>query len=237
MSTRDKIIEIVAQTLEFPLEEIDESDTFLDDLGASSLDVVNLIWRLEEAFALGETPDSALEGIETVGDLVDLVEQRRGHQASEAAEVIDVVFASDHAGVGLKAVLVDYLRQKDRHIVDLGPSDTTSVDYPEFAERVARKVASGEADRGVLICGSGIGMSIAANKVEGVRAALVTDPLMAELARQHNDANVLCLGARMIGETMAQRCIDAFLSTSFDPGDDGRHRRRVNRMNAIGRGS
>lgn len=237
MSTRDKIVEIVAQTLEFPLEEIDESDAFLDDLGASSLDVVNLIWRIEEAFSLGETPDSALENIETVGHLVEFVEERRGHQASEAQDVIDVVLASDHAGVAMKSALADYLRRDGGSIVDLGPSDTTSVDYPEFALRVALKVASGEAERGILICGSGIGMSIAANKVDGVRAALVTDPLMAELARRHNDANVLCLGARLIGETMAEACIDAFLSTAFDPGDDGRHQRRVSRMTAIGRES
>lgn len=237
MSTREKVIEIVSQTLECPLVEIAESDAFLDDLGASSLDVVNLIWRIEEAFALGETPDSALEDIETVGDLIEFVEERRGRQASEATELIDVAFASDHAGVLMKAALVDYVRREGRHIVDLGPSDTNSVDYPEFAGRVARKVAGGEADRGVLICGSGIGMSIAANKIPGVRAALVTDPLMAELSRKHNDANVLCLGARLIGETMAEACLDAFLSTSFDPGDDGRHRRRVSRMSAIERES
>jgi ribose 5-phosphate isomerase B len=237
MSTREKVVEIVSQTLEFPIEEIGESDAFLDDLGASSLDVVNLVWRIEEAFALGETPDSALENIETVGDLIEFVEERRGHQVSEAADVVDVALASDHAGVAMKSALVDYLRRDGRTLVDLGPSDATSVDYPEFAERVARKVASGEADRGILICGSGIGMSIAANKVDGVRAALVMDPLMAELSRQHNDANVLCLGARLIGETMAEACTDAFLSTSFDPGDDGRHRRRVSRMSAIGRES
>ncbi|MFP4600812.1 MAG: ribose 5-phosphate isomerase B [Persicimonas sp.] len=164
-----------------------------------------------------------------------MVERTRSGEPSEAHEVADVVLAADHAGVEMKAMLQPFLRKKGLAVVDLGPADSHSVDYPDFAELLARQVASGQANAGILVCGSGIGMSIAANKVVGVRAALVTDPLMASLSRQHNNANILCLGARIIGQDMAKACVDAFLSTDFDPGDDGRHQRRVGRISEIER--
>ncbi len=235
MSTETKVIEVIAQTLESSPEEISSSDRFVEDLGVNSLDIVNLIWRIEEAFSLPETPDSALEDIEKVEDLVDLVDRTRSGEPSEAQEVADFVLAADHAGVEMKAMLQQFLHKKGLAVVDLGPADTHSVDYPDFAELLARQVASGQANAGILVCGSGIGMSIAANKVAGVRAALVTNPLMASLSRQHNNANILCLGSRLIGPDMAKACVDSFMSTDFDPGDDGRHQRRVGRISEIER--
>ncbi len=237
MSTESKVIQVVAQTLELSDQDVNASDRFIEDLGANSLDIVNLIWRIEEAFSLPETPESVLEEIGTVEDLVKLVAQTRSDEPSEAAEVADIVIASDHAGVEFKATLAQWLREQGKTVVDLGPAEAHSVDYPDFAELLANKVAGAHADKGILICGSGIGMSIAANKVPEVRAALVTDPLMASLSRQHNDANVLCLGSRLIGEEMAKACVDAFLTTDFDPGDDGRHQRRVGRIAEIARQS
>ena len=227
MSTKEQVIEIVAEAMELPTGEVRPTSRFADDLGANSLDIVNLIWRIEEVFNLAETPESVLEQIRTVGDVVDMVRGLRGEEPSEAFEVVDLLVASDHAGVAMKSEVVATLRQRGISCVDLGPADTRSVDYPSYAELLTGKLLRGEGRLGVLICGTGIGMSIAANKVDGVRAALVENPVSAALTRKHNDANVLCLGARIIGPEIALACIDAFLGTPFEPGDDGRHRRRV----------
>ena len=135
-----------------------------------------------------------------------------------------IAIASDHAAVALKAVLVAWLAQQNFTVEDLGPFDTNSVDYPDYGFRLANAIAEGRADRGIALCGSGIGISIAVNRNPAARCALVSEPLSASLARQHNDANVLALGARLIGEEMARACVTAFLTTSFD-GD--RHQRRV----------
>ncbi|MFW5967161.1 MAG: ribose 5-phosphate isomerase B [Persicimonas sp.] len=237
MSTESKVIELVAETLEASPDDIEPGDRFVEDLGIDSLDTVNLVWRVEEAFSLPETPRSVLEGVETVDDLARLVDRIRMGDISEIDEATRVVVAADHAGVHMKTKVVEWLLEAGEPAVDLGPAETHSVDYPDFAELVARQVADGRARRGILICGSGIGMSIAANKVAGVRAALVTDPLMAKLARKHNDANVLCIGSRIIGSEMARACVEAFLEADFDPGDDGRHRRRVGRIGEIERES
>jgi len=142
-----------------------------------------------------------------------------------------IVIASDHAGVELKAQLVAAARAAGHEIADLGPTDTSSVDYPDFAHRVAAAVAAGEAERGVLICGTGIGMSITANRHPGVRAALCHDAFTAEMARRHNDANVLCLGARVTGAGVAEQVLTVFLATGFE---GGRHRRRVARIECGG---
>ncbi len=142
-----------------------------------------------------------------------------------------IVIASDHAGVELKARLVAAARAAGREIADLGPTDTSSVDYPDFAHRVAAAVAAGEAERGVLICGTGIGMSITANRHPGVRAALCHDAFTAEMARRHNDANVLCLGARVTGAGVAEQVLTVFLATGFE---GGRHQRRVARIECGG---
>jgi ribose 5-phosphate isomerase B len=135
-----------------------------------------------------------------------------------------IVIASDHAGVDLKASLVDEARSAGHEVRDLGPADAASVDYPDFAHRVAAAVASGEAERGILICGTGLGMSMTANRHRGVRAALCHDAFTAEMARRHNDANVLCLGARVTGAGVAEQIVRIFLDTPFE---GGRHQRRV----------
>jgi ribose 5-phosphate isomerase B len=135
--------------------------------------------------------------------------------------------ASDHAAVAAKAVVLDELRARGVEVLDLGPADERSVDYPDYAEAVARRVASGEVTRGVLLCGSGIGMSIAANKVDGVRAALVHDVTGAALSRQHNDANVLVLGGGMLGERLIREIVRTWLDSRFE---GGRHAGRVEKI-------
>ncbi len=137
---------------------------------------------------------------------------------------VRVAIACDHAGFGLKTVLKSELESLNCVVEDLGTNDTASVDYPDYAERVARAIESGRAERGVLICGTGIGMSMAANRFRAVRAAACHDAVSARLTRKDNDANVLCLGARLIGEEVAKDCLRVFLATPFE---GGRHVRRV----------
>lgn len=138
-----------------------------------------------------------------------------------------IVIASDHAGYELKAALVPLLRERGLEVLDLGPEDRQPVDYPDMAKVLAQAVGRGEAGRGILICGSGIGISIAANRHSWIRAALCHDGLSARLARQHNDANVLVLGGRLIGVEVAKDCVDQFLSTPFE---GGRHSARVAKL-------
>jgi len=231
MATRDQVIAIIYEVLEVPRDEIRQETDFVSDLGTTSLDIVNLIWRVEDEFGLAETPESVLEQLRTVGQLIELVEGLK--EPSEVYEGGDVAIASDHAGVDLKSFLGAWLRGTDRVVLDLGPVDTRPVDYPSFARVLCDRVVRGEIPFGILICGSGIGMSIAANKIPGIRAALVNEPTSAAMSRKHNDANVLCLGARMTGPDLAAECVKAFLNTSFDPGDDGRHRRRVQMLSEL----
>ena len=138
-----------------------------------------------------------------------------------------IAIASDHAAFDLKAALTDYMIGLGHEVIDLGPHGIDPVDYPDYGYKLADAVASGRAVRGVAICGSGIGISIAVNRHPGARGALVSEPLSAALAREHNDANVLCMGARLIGITMAKACVDAFLTTRF--GGD-RHAPRVKKL-------
>lgn len=135
-----------------------------------------------------------------------------------------IVIASDHAGVALKDHVLRLLAQRGQALVDLGPADDRSVDYPDFAHLVAEEVASGRADLGILICGTGLGMSMAANRHRGVRAAVCHDAYTAAMARSHNDANVLCLGARVLGIGVVEQIVGIFLDTPFE---GGRHRRRA----------
>ena len=135
-------------------------------------------------------------------------------------------FGSDHGGVDLKERLVVWAREKGYEVVDVGTHGETSVDYPIYGEKVARMVAGGEVDLGILVCGSGIGMSIVANKVRGVRAALVGDLKNAILARQHNNANVLCLGGRMLAFAQACTIVSGWLEADFEP----RHQRRLDEI-------
>lgn len=140
-----------------------------------------------------------------------------------------VAIASDHAGVALKAVLVDELSALGYTVEDLGTDGPESVDYPDYGHALAEVIESGAAPRGVLICGTGIGISIAANRYKSVRAAVCHDTVSTRLSRQHNDANVLALGARLIGEEVAKDCLRTFLSTEFE---GGRHARRVAKLGA-----
>jgi len=140
---------------------------------------------------------------------------------------------ADHAGVALKRQLVDYLRGLGDQVEDLGTNDETSVDYPDFGAKVGREVAaSGGAAKGLIICGTGIGISIAANKVPGVRAAVVHDAFTAQAARAHNDANVIALGARVVGPGVAEQSLRVFRDTPFE---GGRHTRRVDKIAALER--
>ncbi len=143
-----------------------------------------------------------------------------------------IVFGSDHAGLSLRAEAVRVAREAGFEVDDLGPAPGESVDYPDFAARVAQAVAGGRARLGVLVCGTGIGMSIAANKVKGVRAAHCTTEYEARMARAHNDANVLCLGERVIGIGLGGAVVAAFLSQPFE---GGRHQRRVDKISALDR--
>jgi len=138
-----------------------------------------------------------------------------------------IAIASDHAALALKSALVEYLLSAGHDVSDLGPHDESSVDYPDYGYKLAAAIADGTAERGVVLCGSGIGISIAVNRNPAARAALVSEPLSARLAREHNDANVIAMGARLIGIEMAKACLDAFLTTEF--GGD-RHQRRVDKL-------
>ncbi len=135
-----------------------------------------------------------------------------------------IVLASDHAAIDLKADIVRLLEAMSEPYRDLGPSEDSSVDYPDFAHLLVEEVLGGRASSGILICGTGIGMSMAANRHPGIRAALCHDAYTAEMARSHNDANVLCLGARVLGGGVAAQIVEVFLATPFE---GGRHQRRV----------
>lgn len=138
-----------------------------------------------------------------------------------------IAIASDHAAFTLKGELAQWLRELGHELADLGPEGIESVDYPDYGYKLAEHVASGKADLGIVACGSGVGISIAVNRNPGARCALVSEPVSARLAREHNNANVLALGARLVGIDMAKACIEAFLSTPFA---GGRHERRVEKL-------
>ena len=138
-----------------------------------------------------------------------------------------IAIGCDHAGYPLKVAVEDKLLKEGYGIMDVGTESTESVDYPIYGKSVGRAVASGLADRGIVICGSGIGISIAANKVKGIRCALCTSVEMAEMSRRHNDANVLAMGARMIEQDLAFEIVDKWLATDFE---GGKHLRRINML-------
>ena len=144
-----------------------------------------------------------------------------------------IALSSDHAGVELKALIIRELDDREFDYHDFGPSTDSPVDYPDYAARVAESVSSGQFDRGILICGTGVGMAIAANKVPGIRAAQVTNSDGARLSREHNNANVLTLGARTTPVIEALKIVDAFLETPFS---GGRHQRRIDKIMALEQG-
>lgn len=141
-----------------------------------------------------------------------------------------IALAADHAGYLLKDELVAWLREAGHDVSDLGTHGPESVDYPQFGAKLADAIASGDAERGIAICGSGIGISIAINRNSACRCARVDEPLSAALAREHNDANVLAFGARLIGSDMAKDCVTTFLNTQFA---GGRHQRRVDQLSHL----
>lgn len=137
------------------------------------------------------------------------------------------IVGSDHGGVDVKSAVIALLKQRGARVIDAGTDGSASVDYPDFGAKVAGMVSRGEADQGVLVCGTGIGMSIVANKFPGVRAALVTDEFMARMAREHNNANILVLGGRVVDIPMAERLVTAWLDASFE---GGRHQGRLDKI-------
>lgn len=138
-----------------------------------------------------------------------------------------IAIGSDHAGFGLKTAVREHIAAAGHEVVDVGTHGPESVDYPDFARSLATKVAAGEAECGILVCGTGQGMAMTANRVPGIRAAVVSDVFSAKGTRAHNDANVLCLGERVIGVGVALEIVDAFLATEFE---GGRHARRVGKI-------
>ena len=141
-----------------------------------------------------------------------------------------IAIGCDHGGFELKNEIRDHLRDRGFEVEDFGITELKKVDYPEIAVRVAHAVADGKCDRGILVCGTGIGMSIAANKVKGIRAAVCSDHFSAKYTRLHNDANILCLGERVMGVEVAKSVTDAFLSADFD---GGRHQQRVDKIHGL----
>lgn len=171
--------------------------------------------------ALSGRMSSGLHGFATV---------RKKGAGCSLAHKMKIALASDHAGFDLKEKVRLHLQRKGIDVEDLGPPVPNPVDYPDYAEKVATRVAAQEADYGILICGTGLGMMLAANKVPGIRAVPCNDTLAAHFARSHNNGNVLTLGGRLLDEEAMQRIVDTWLSTPFE---GGRHERRVEKINAI----
>ena len=140
----------------------------------------------------------------------------------------------DHGGVELKNAIIEHLKKRGTEFCDHGIFDKNSVDYPDIAILVTEDITSGKAERGILVCGTGIGMSIAANKVKGIRAAVCSEPYSAEMTRRHNNANIIAFGARVVGTATAESIVDAFLNAEFE---GGRHTRRVDIITAIENGT
>ena len=142
-----------------------------------------------------------------------------------------IAIGSDHAGFELKQNIADSLRRRDDlEVTDLGPDSAVRCDYPDYAAAVAREIKSGMADRGILVCGSGIGVSIMANRFEGIRAAVAHNATVARLSREHNNANILCLGSRLVGDVIALESVDAFVHGEFQ---GGRHQERLDKIDAM----
>lgn len=233
-----RVIAIIADVLEMERTDVKADSHFLHDLGASSLDIAELVWRMEDdsILEIGEIPDEIVERFETVGDVLAFIVGRQGDKAETTpVSRVHVAIASDHTGHFLKTVLIRHLEKLNVSVRDLGSDGADPVDYPEYAEAVAHFVHRGDAKIGVLVGCTGTGMAIAANKVDGIRAAAANDLLTARLSRQRYDTNILCLGASLIGEEVARTCLDEFLEGEFMPGFDGRYRRQVSRVHEIER--
>lgn len=143
---------------------------------------------------------------------------------------LKIAIASDHGGFQYKEKIIELLQSQNIEYIDFGPADETSVDYPDYAKPVADSVVNGECDRGILICGTGIGMSIAANKVPGIRCALVHDVFTAQVTREHNNSNILAMGQRVIGEGLMLLIVKTWLNAEFE---GGRHQKRIDKIAAL----
>ncbi|QQR81747.1 MAG: ribose 5-phosphate isomerase B [Deltaproteobacteria bacterium] len=141
-----------------------------------------------------------------------------------------VIIAADHAGYELKNEIADYLRSKKVDVIDLGTHSSDSVDYPDYAADVSKKILAGEAPLGILVCGTGVGMSIAANKFDGIRAAVVSESFSAQMSREHNNSNILCFGSRVVDLPKAKTIVDAWLGATFQ---GGRHENRLQKIKKI----
>ncbi len=219
-----RLLELIADVLEVDAKEVRPESHFFNDLGASSLDIAEMVWRIEDEahFGVSEIPDEVLENVRCVADVIDFIEGQ--HHAPPAASVtVDVALGSDGASEVFKDLVAAHLKASGLNVKDLGPKGGHNA-AGATVEAVAGMVASGEARFGVLIDGAGVGACIAANKVVGVRAASVADFTTARLARQLHDANVICLGARLLGPDVAKSCLDTFLAASFTPGDTGENK-------------
>lgn len=143
-----------------------------------------------------------------------------------------IAIASDHRGIRVKSQIVSQMRELGHDVTDLGPDNDDAVDYPDYAARVGDTISKGETDRGILICGTGMGMCIAANKFPGVRGVTCHDDVTAEMSRRHNDANVMCLSADLVGDRLLGRIVEIWLKTEFE---EGRHKRRIDKISEIER--
>lgn len=145
-----------------------------------------------------------------------------------------IAIGCDHGAFALKNKVIEHLEKQGHEVKDFGTYSTESCDYPDFAAAAARAVASGECQRGIVLCTTGIGVSITANKIDGIRCALLSDPVSARLTREHNDANMMALGAGFVGELLALEIVDTFLDTPFSNGE--RHKRRIEKLMAVEQG-
>lgn len=141
-----------------------------------------------------------------------------------------LAIASDHVGVELKQVIVDYLKELNHEVIDLGPQSTERTDYPKYGKKVALKVVNEEVDAGILICGTGVGISLSANKVKGIRAVVCSEPYSAQLSKQHNNTNILAFGSRVVGSELAKMIVKSWLEAEFE---GGRHGKRIDMISDI----
>ena len=226
---KNTLFSIIAEILEIDPTHIRPEHHFVADLGATSLEILQILIELDARLRV-EVPDTVVEQARTVADILHYLSDVR-HVEEELESAVGI--ASDHAGAALKNRLIDLFRMRGVQLVDYGPPLKMRVDYPLYASVLAKEIQNERLSRGILVCGTGIGMCIAANKFAGVRAAHVTNAYEARMCRQHNDANVLTLGSRTLGEAIALECIEIFLNTPFDPGEDERHARRIDQITSF----
>ncbi|MCP4227401.1 MAG: RpiB/LacA/LacB family sugar-phosphate isomerase [Actinomycetia bacterium] len=223
----------MADVLESNSSDINPDQHLIDDLGASSLDIAEMIWRIEDDpfFGVGEIPDDVLDQIGTIGHIIAFIEhnQQASIKTPEPGQA-SMILGADHHGRLLREVLVQTMESLGHLTEEIGAVDDRPVDLVEVAQSAATAVARNQASRAILIGLDGMGMAMVANKVPGVRAISASTGLQARMARERHNANVLCLGAGIIGTHAARECLTAFLETPFEPGPDDRRTQRVHRI-------